>query len=41
MIKERGLKIASTIWFGSWLFAFLAGGLIARLLAPLCAYFHL
>lgn len=35
MIKERGLKTAMAIWVGSWLFAFLVGGLLARLLPPL------
>lgn len=32
MIKERGMKIAMTIWLGSWLAAFAIGGLIARVL---------
>ncbi|MBU6450606.1 MAG: ferrous iron transport protein B [Cyanobacteria bacterium REEB67] len=32
MIKERGPKIALTIWFGSWLAAFVIGGLLARML---------
>ncbi|MBY0356831.1 MAG: ferrous iron transporter B [Candidatus Obscuribacterales bacterium] len=32
MIKERGFKIAMIIWLGSWLFAFLIGGLLAQLL---------
>lgn len=38
MIKERGPKVAFTIWIGSWLCAFLVGGLLARTLPPL---FHL
>ena len=32
MIKERGMKIALTIWFGSWAAAFAIGGVLARLL---------
>jgi ferrous iron transport protein B len=32
MIKERGMKIALTIWFGSWAAAFVIGGFLARLL---------
>ncbi|MBS2010159.1 MAG: ferrous iron transporter B [Cyanobacteria bacterium SZAS TMP-1] len=32
MIKERGPKIALTIWLGSWLAAFVIGGFIARAL---------
>lgn len=35
MIKERGPAIAMTIWIGSWLFAFIVGGILARLLPPL------
>jgi len=38
MIKERGPKIACTIWFGSWVCAFVIGGLLAQVLPPL---FHL
>lgn len=38
MIKERGPKIALTIWFGSWACAFVIGGILAHLLPPL---FHL
>ncbi len=38
MIKERGPKVALTIWIGSWLCAFLIGGLLAHALPPL---FHL
>ncbi len=38
MIKERGPKIALTIWFGSWACAFIIGGILAQLLPPL---FHL
>lgn len=30
MIKERGPKIALTIWFGSWAAAFVIGGLLAQ-----------
>lgn len=32
MIKERGPKIAFTIWIGSWLAAFAIGGIVARVL---------
>lgn len=32
MIKERGPKVAFTIWLGSWLAAFAIGGVTARLL---------
>ena len=32
MIKERGPKIALTIWLGSWLAAFVIGGFMARAL---------
>jgi ferrous iron transport protein B len=39
MIKERGPKIAFSIWIGSWLFAFMIGGLLALLLPPLFAIF--
>ncbi len=35
MMKERGPKIAITIWLGSWLCAFAIGGLLARVLPPL------
>jgi len=38
MIKERGPKIAFTIWLGSWVCAFVIGGLVANFLPPL---FHL
>lgn len=34
MIKERGMKIAMSIWIGSWLCAFAIGGLLARALPP-------
>lgn len=34
MCKERGPKIAFTIWIGSWLCAFLIGGALVRLLPP-------
>lgn len=37
MIKERGPKIAFSIWIGSWLFAFLIGGLLALVLPKLFA----
>lgn len=33
MFKERSKKEALLIWFGSWIAAFLAGGVIAQLLA--------
>jgi ferrous iron transport protein B len=32
MIKERGPKIAFSIWFGSWAAAFVIGGFLARVL---------
>lgn len=32
MIKERGMKIALSIWFGSWAAAFIIGGVLARIL---------
>lgn len=35
MIKERGFSIAMSIWAGSWLFAFLIGGVLARVLPSL------
>ena len=34
MIKERGPKVAMTIWLGSWVFAFLIGGILAQILPP-------
>ena len=40
MIKERGPKVALTIWIGSWLCAFVIGGLLAQVLPSLFAYFH-
>jgi ferrous iron transport protein B len=30
--KERGFKEASAIWFGSWIAAFLVGGILAKIL---------
>lgn len=38
MTKERGPKIAFTIWFGSWIAAFVIGGLLSMALPPV---FHL
>jgi ferrous iron transport protein B len=35
MIKERGPKIALSIWFGSWVAAFAIGGLLSRVLPAL------
>ncbi len=35
MIKERGFGIAMSIWIGSWIFAFLVGGVLARVLPPI------
>ena len=35
MIKERGAKIALSIWLGSWLFAILVGAALSRILPPL------
>lgn len=32
LYKERGWKEASTLWFGSWVFAFAIGGVLARVL---------
>lgn len=32
MIKERGIKVALTIWLSSWILAFAVGGGLARLL---------
>ena len=32
MIKERGPKVALTIWFGSWACAFVIGGLLSQVL---------
>jgi len=40
MMKERGAKVALSIWVGSWLFAILAGAVLARLLPPLFAAVH-
>lgn len=39
MCKERGPKIAFTIWIGSWLCAFLIGGSLVRLLPPVLGIF--
>lgn len=38
MIKERGMKIAMTIWIGSWVCAFVIGGVLARVLPPFFAF---
>ena len=40
MIKERGVKIALSIWLGSWLCAFVIGGLLAQVLPTLFALFR-
>lgn len=32
MFKERGLKEGITIWVGSWVAAFIAGGIVARII---------
>lgn len=40
MIKERGPKIAFSIWVGSWVAAFVIGGALARVLPPLFALFY-
>jgi hypothetical protein len=29
LIKERGIREAATIWFGSWILAFAVGGVVA------------
>ena len=34
MIKERGFKVATIIWLGSWVSAFVIGGLLAMALPP-------
>jgi hypothetical protein len=34
MTKERGPKIAFTIWIGSWIAAFIIGGLLSMALPP-------
>ena len=39
MIKERGAKIAFTIWIGSWIFAFIVGAILALALPPLFSVF--
>jgi len=41
MIKERGAKVAFTIWIGSWIFALAAGGLLALVLPPFFAFLNL
>jgi len=38
MIKERGMKVAMTIWIGSWVCAFVIGGVLARVLPPFFAF---
>ena len=35
MIKERGAKVAIAIWVGSWISAFVIGGILAHVLPPL------
>jgi ferrous iron transport protein B len=35
MIKERGMKVAMTIWLGSWMAAFAIGGALAHALPPI------
>ena len=35
MIKERGMKTAMAIWIGSWVCAFVVGGVLAHVLPPL------
>ncbi len=32
MVKERGIKAATIIWFGTWLGAFLVGGVLSQIL---------
>ncbi|MBM4160095.1 MAG: ferrous iron transport protein B [Ignavibacteria bacterium] len=32
MLKERGLKIASLVWVGTWIVAFLVGGILSQML---------
>jgi ferrous iron transport protein B len=32
MIKERGMKIAMMIWLGSWVCAFVIGGMLSQVL---------
>ena len=33
MIKERNWKESVAVWFGSWITAFVTGGIVAKLLA--------
>lgn len=35
MIKERGMKVAMSVWVGSYICAFVIGGILARALPPL------
>ena len=32
MLKERGLKEGLTVWFGTWIVAFLVGGIVAQII---------
>jgi ferrous iron transport protein B len=32
MLKERGLKEGLSIWFGTWIVAFLVGGIVSQIL---------
>jgi ferrous iron transport protein B len=32
MLKERGWKEGFSIWFGTWIAAFLVGGLVAQII---------
>ncbi|MDZ4837466.1 MAG: ferrous iron transport protein B [Candidatus Melainabacteria bacterium] len=41
MIKERGPKVAFTIWIGSWIFAIGFGGVLGWVLPPLFAFLNL
>jgi ferrous iron transport protein B len=41
MIKERGPKVALTIWIGSWIFAIGFGGVLGLVLPPLFAFLNL
>jgi ferrous iron transport protein B len=41
MIKERGPKIALSIWAGSWIGAFVIGGLMTQVLPPLFHFFRM
>jgi ferrous iron transport protein B len=39
MIKERGMKVAMSVWVGSYICAFAVGGILTRVLPPLFKVF--